>query len=166
MDKITKKQVSSNMCFICGTKNPAGLNTRFYETEKGEVACIFTPRQEHQSYPGRLHGGVAAAILDELIGRAVMIKEPDTWGVTCELNIKYKKPVPLDIPLKAVGRITDVNRRLFKAEGEIYLPNGDVAVIATGLYMKLPVEKIVAGTDAKIEEEVYTVENENDPKYI
>lgn len=166
MDKVTKKQINSHTCFICGTENNAGLNARFYETEKGEVACIFTPRQEHQSYPGRLHGGVSAAILDELIGRAIMIKEPNTWGVTCELNVKYKKPVPLDISLKAVGRITDVNRKLFKAEGEIYLPNGDIAVIASGLYMKLPIEKIVEGTGVDMNDEVFVIEGEDNPEYI
>lgn len=154
------------MCFICGTKNSAGLNVRFYETENGEVACRFTARQEHQSYPGRLHGGISAAILDEIIGRAIMINEPDTWGVTCELNMKYKKPVPLDTELTAVGRITEANRRLFKATGEILLPGGEIAVTASGLYMKMPVQKIIEGSDAKIEDEVYTVENENDPEYI
>lgn len=166
MDKIIKKQTNSHSCFVCGTDNDAGLNARFYETENDEVACIFTPRQKHQSYPGRLHGGVSAAILDELIGRAIMIKEPNTWGVTCELNLKYKKPVPLDIPLKAVGRITDVNRRLFKAEGEIYLPNGDIAVIASGLYMKLPIKKIVGESDVDMNDEVFLIEGENDPEYI
>ena len=44
--------------------------------------------------------------LDELIGRAVCIQEPLSWGVTVDLSIKYKKPVPLEQQLIAVGRIT------------------------------------------------------------
>ena len=80
--KITGKQPNSKNCFICGLKNDMGVKASFYETDGNELIAIFNPRQEHQGYPGRLHGGVAAAILDETIGRAVTIgKDADIWGV-------------------------------------------------------------------------------------
>ncbi|MBA7592560.1 hypothetical protein ES708_34747 [subsurface metagenome] len=91
--KITGKQPNSKMCFICGLKNDMGLKAAFYETEKNELIAVFKPDQGHQGYPGRLHGGIAAAILDETIGRTVTIgKDAELWGVTLEFSIKYKNP--------------------------------------------------------------------------
>ena len=79
------------------------------------------------------------------MGRAVQIGQPDVWGVTAELSLAYKKPVPYDIELKCVGRITRELRLLFEAEGEILLPNGEVAVTAKGRYVKMPIDRISEG---------------------
>jgi acyl-coenzyme A thioesterase PaaI-like protein len=80
--------------------------------------------------------------LDETIGRAVNILHDGMWGVTVELNVQYKKPVPLDEELKVVGRITRDTSRIFEGTGEILLNNGEVAVTAYGKYIKLPNSKI------------------------
>ena len=90
---------------VCGIKNEFSLGARFYELENKELACTFETKEFHQSYPGRLHGGIAAAILDETVGRAIDTLEPGTWAVTVELNVKYKKPIPINAKLKAIGRI-------------------------------------------------------------
>lgn len=141
--KIVSKQHNSKMCFVCGLKNQFGIKAHFYITENQELVAIFKPSDEHQSYPGRLHGGIASAILDETIGRAILNKyETEVWGVTIELNLKYKKPIPLNEEIKVVGRIVNENTRIFKGTGEIYLQNGDVAVTAEGRYLKVPLEKI------------------------
>jgi uncharacterized protein (TIGR00369 family) len=140
--KVINKQQNSKKCIVCGMENELGLKASFYELENGELVAIFKPIDEHQSYPERLHGGVAGAILDETIGRAIMIEHKNIWGVTVELNLKYRKPVPLNEELKAVGRITRDTSRLFEGTGEILLANGEVAVSATGKYMKMPIEKI------------------------
>ncbi|MCK4890494.1 MAG: PaaI family thioesterase, partial [Candidatus Aminicenantes bacterium] len=58
--KISKKQPNSKMCFVCGLKNSFGLHSSFYELENGELMAIFSPGEEHQGYPGRLHGRIAA----------------------------------------------------------------------------------------------------------
>ena len=141
--RVLRKQKNSKMCLVCGLKNPYGLRSFFYELESGELLAVFTPMEEHQSYPGRLHGGIAAAILDETIGRAIMMKyEEDYWGVTIEFTSKYKKPVPLDEELRVIGRITKDTRRIFEGTGEIILQDGSVAVEGYGKYIKLPLSKI------------------------
>lgn len=117
--KITGKQPNSKMCFICGLKNHMGLKAAFYETDKNELIAIFKPCQEHQGYPGRLHGGIAAAILDETIGRTVTLgKDDDIWGVTLEFSIKFKKPIPLEEEIKVVTKLTEDGRRIFKGQGK------------------------------------------------
>lgn len=136
----------SRMCMVCGVDNQAGLHSRFFELESGELVGVFTPQEGHQSYPGRLHGGISSAILDETIGRAINITDPNAWGVTVELNVKYRKPVPLNSDVRAIGRITKDSSRIFEGSGEIVLEDGTVAVEATGRYIKLSIDKI-ADTD-------------------
>lgn len=135
--KIKATQNISRDCMVCGIDNDFGLKTRFHETEDKEVVALFTPQKFHQSYPNVTHGGITAAILDETIGRAIMaFYDRNTFGVTLELNVKYKKPVPYGVELKAVGRITRDKRRIFEGTGEIYLPDGTLAASAEGKYMK------------------------------
>ena len=142
--KVTGKQHISKNCLVCGIENPLGLKTKFYELENKEVVAYFTPHTYLQSYPGILHGGISATILDETIGRAIMAYYgQESFGVTIELTLKYKKPVPLDVELKVVGRMTSDKGRIFEGTGELILPNGEVAVTASGRYMKRNVTQIV-----------------------
>jgi uncharacterized protein (TIGR00369 family) len=142
MKKVTNKQPNATECFVCGVNNDKGLKASFFETDTNEVVALFTPHELHQSYPGRVHGGIAACLLDETMGRAVQIGNPDVWGVTVELTLSYKKPLPYGVELKAVGRITRDTRLLFEAEGEIYTPQGDVAVTAKARYVKMSIGQI------------------------
>jgi acyl-coenzyme A thioesterase PaaI-like protein len=143
------KQPNSHNCFICGVKNSAGVHVNFYETTNdegvGEVVARFTGQPQHQGYPNRMHGGVITGILDETIGRAVNIGEgedPSTWGVTAELSVRFRKPVPLGVELEARGRITRDIHHLFEGTGEIYLPDGTVAASAHGKYIRLKLDTI------------------------
>ena len=143
--KVLAAQNISRMCLVCGRDNPAGLRASFYELEGGELLGVFQPREVHQSYPGRLHGGIASAVLDETIGRAMNIAHPRCWGVTVELTVRFLKPVPLEEEIRAIARITRDTRRIFEGTGEIVLEDGTVAVEASGKYLKMPIETIADG---------------------
>lgn len=140
--KVTNKQYTTRHCFVCGEQNPFGVRAQFYELENGEVAGVFTSPFEHSGYPGRMHGGIASAIIDETIGRAILTQEPDTFAVTLELSTQFRKPVPVCKELKVIARITSNRDRIFEGAGEILLENGEVAVTGTAKYLKLPLERI------------------------
>ncbi len=142
---VLAAQNVSRMCFVCGIENPSGLHARFFELEDGELLGVFTPAEAHQGYPGRLHGGIASTILDETIGRAMNVANPAEWGVTVELTVRFRKPVPIGGEIHAVARVTRDSRRVFEGTGEIVLPDGTVAVEASGKYLKLPIETIADG---------------------
>ena len=120
---------------------------------------------QHQSYPGRLHGGISSTILDETIGRALMISQPEQFGVTVEITVRFKKPVPLDEELRVIGRITSDSKRFYEGTGEIILADGSVAVEGHGKYLKMPLAKI-AEYDNEDEEGWQVVEGPDDPEYI
>jgi acyl-coenzyme A thioesterase PaaI-like protein len=150
---------------VCGTDNPYGLHARFYELEPDEgggpeLLGIFTVRDEHQSYPGRLHGGISSAIIDETIGRAITILHPGTWGVTAELTLRYRRPLPVEGEVRCLGRITRDASRLFEGTGEILLADGSVAVEARGRYVKLGLGQI---TDADFDEREWSADTRERP---
>jgi acyl-coenzyme A thioesterase PaaI-like protein len=141
--RVTGKQPNAKMCFVCGVENKYGLKSRFYELENGETMAIFQPAEEHQGYPGRLHGGLAATILDETIGRAIMpAYSQNIWGVTVDFSMRLRKPVPLDREVRVIGRITKDGKRFFEGSGEIILEDGSVAIAGKGRYLKMTIEKI------------------------
>lgn len=152
--KVLKKQLNSKMCIICGMNNDAGIKAPFYEMEDHTVASIFSFKQIHQSYPERTHGGLICTMLDEIIGRAIWIDEPDIWGVTMDIQVKYRKPVPLDTKLKSVGMIVKNSKKFFTGTGKIMDMEGNVLAEATANYIKLPVEK-VASVDVHDDVNVY-----------
>ena len=133
------------MCMVCGVENECGLHARFLELDNGELMGVFDPREQHQGYPGRMHGGILTAIVDEAIGRAIAVGDPGAWGVTVELSMRFRRPVPLDRPIRVLARITEDNGRIFQGVGEIVLDDGTVAVTGWGKYMRLPIEKISVG---------------------
>ena len=141
--KVIKKQKNSHMCVICGMDNELGLKAPFYEMEDQSVVSVFKYQDHHQSYPGRTHGGMITCMLDELIGRAIWITEPFTWGVTTNINVRFLKPVPYNEELIGVGRITKSNRFLFEAEGYIQDKQGNILAKATATYFKLREDQIV-----------------------
>jgi acyl-coenzyme A thioesterase PaaI-like protein len=161
--KIDRAQNISRMCLVCGRDNPFGLHARFYElapeeqenpgasSAGPELLGVFDVREEHQSYPGRLHGGISSTILDETIGRAILLLQPDVWGVTVEIRVRFRKPLPLDEEVRCVARITRDTSRLFEGTGEILLADGTVAVEATGKYLKRTLADITDGDFAERE---------------
>ena len=162
--RVKAKQENSKMCLVCGLKNPFGLHSSFYELENDELLALFTPKDEHQSYPGRLHGGIATAILDETIGRTIMISHQDLWGVTIDFSIRFRKPIPLNEEIRVIGRISKDTRRVFEGSGEILLGDGSVAAEGHGKYIKLPLDKI-ADFDAD-EQEWKVISTPDDPQVV
>lgn len=144
---VLRAEKLSDHCFACGLENESGLHTRFFATQEGHMLGIVEPREVFQSYPNRMHGGIAATILDETIGRAINLSSDD-WGVTINLQITYRKPVPLDSTLYCRSMIIEDGKRTFIGVGEIVLEDGSVAVQAEGRFMRMSLEKITGQASA------------------
>ena len=132
------KQANSRMCFVCGLENPFGLHLHFYDNGRDEVLTDFTISANHQGYPGVAQGGIVAAILDEVGGRTVMIGDPLRLFMTAKMEIKYRRPVPVGVPLKAVGRLLKLKERLATAHAEIQNPAGEVLAEAELVLSNVP----------------------------
>lgn len=135
-----QKLQNSRHCFVCGIENPSGLHMKFYQSGPGEVVANFTVTDDFQGYPGVVHGGVIASMLDEVTGRALMDPpdQPTRFMVTAQLSIRYRKPVPVGQPLRLVGHAGERKGRVAKAKGEIYAPDGSLLVEAEAVLVDIP----------------------------
>ncbi len=140
------KQPNSRQCFVCGRENPFGLKLNFYEPSPGEVVVDYTVPEHYQGYPGVVHGGVVAAMLDEVTGRVHMGGNPPRFMFTARLNVRYRKNVPVGEPLRIIGHAGKSHERTAIATGQIFGPDGDLLAEAEALLVNVP-DEIQDGVD-------------------
>jgi acyl-coenzyme A thioesterase PaaI-like protein len=129
------------MCFICGIENPVGLKLKIYEIEPGVIESTFTAPDHFQGYPGVLHGGIVATILDEISGRAHMGgADNPRFMFTAKLEVKYRKNVPTGVPLRIVGKAGKSKGRSAEGWAGIYDPQGTLLAEANTLLINVPQE--------------------------
>ena len=139
------KQPNSAHCFVCGLNNALGLKLSFYELSTTEVTASYSPPADYEGYPGVLHGGIIAALLDEAGSRAGMIGAHDHFMVTARLDVKYRRPTPIGQPLTVYGRLVKRSGRRAVAEAELRLPDGTVSVSAELMLADLPADTLPPG---------------------
>ncbi|MDX1615069.1 MAG: PaaI family thioesterase [Candidatus Promineifilaceae bacterium] len=110
----------------------------FYDDGDDQVVADYSVPPDYQGYPGVVHGGVVAAMLDEAVGRVAMIADHHHFMMSVRLEIKYRHPVPTETPLRIVGRIVRLRGRLGRAVGEVLLSDGQVAAEATMTLADVP----------------------------
>lgn len=151
-----KKQPNSRMCFICGLENPFGLKLKIYELEPGMIEASYTAPEQYQSYPGILHGGIVATILDEISGRAHM-GDPSQprFMYTAKLEVKYRKNVPIGQPLRIVGKAGKTKGRLAESWAGIYDEAGSLLAECNSLLIDIPPEILNSVDPAALGWKVY-----------
>ncbi len=134
------RQPTSLKCFACGKDNPFGLHLQWYNNyDENQVETEFTLNDNYCSYPGVVHGGIIATILDETSGRAVLLSNDfDRLMVTLKMEVVYKKVTPTHTPLRAVGRVIKNGTGRAQVEGEILLPDGTVTAKCTSILFRIP----------------------------
>ena len=133
-------QPNSKMCFICGLENPVGLKLRIYETGPGVIESTYTAPEHFQGYPGVLHGGIVATILDEISGRSHMgPADNPRFMFTAKLEVKYRRNVPTGKRLKIVGKAGRDRGRTAEAWAGIYdAESGELLAEANTLLAAVP----------------------------
>ena len=112
-------QVTDNRCcFICGADNPIGLKTRPSRDEiAGRAWLSVVIPEEFQGWAGVAHGGIIAALLDEVCAYAVMGVSKQI--VTAELTIRYLKPVPLGREVTVEAHLRERVRRSITVDAQL-----------------------------------------------
>lgn len=97
-------------CFGCAPNNPYGLKMEFYE-DGDEIVSFWTPGDNYQGWLKTLHGGIQAALADEICAW-VVARKLQTSGMTVNLNMKYRKPVPTgnDVQIELRAHICSMKR--------------------------------------------------------
>ncbi len=130
-------------CFVCGQRNPFGLKLVF-RLEENSIVADFQPRAEHQGFPGIIHGGIVAAILDETLGRTSILAARPEWTMTGRLEIRYRRSVPYGPMLRVRAALGSQRLRMIQASGVITLAADEQIILAEarGTFLSLPEETV------------------------
>ena len=134
MEKRGKFETYGN-CFVCGEKNPGGLQLSFQiDEEKQTLKTIFVGKPVFQGYDGIVHGGIISTLVDEAMAK--LAYELGYNAVTASLEVRFKKPAPILEPLLVYGEITEVKRKIVKAKAAITREDGTILAVGTSTLMR------------------------------
>ena len=125
-------------CYGCGEANPEGLQIQF-RLEGRRAIGRFRVRPLHQGYPGLAHGGIAAAALDEAMGWAMYAA--GTWAVTARMEVKYRRPLPLEQEITVWGEVTRDRGRRLEAAAAIRDGDGQILAEAKAVFLRVSPER-------------------------
>ncbi len=126
-----KRDPSLEGCFGCGSENEMGLKLEFH-WEGEDYVAPFTAQECHRGYPGVVHGGIIASVLDEAMGR--LLWEERGGGPTRKLTVEYLAPLVPGEQTLCRARIVQKKGRAVFLEAEL-LRNGDQVAAARGTYI-------------------------------
>lgn len=132
--KLILEPNPANHCFGCGGANDAGMKLKFeLDQETRRATGKFVLGSRYGGGAGFAHGGVIAILLDEVMGKISKLTEER--AVTAELNIEYRKPVPLDAEIVVSGwQEEEKGRNRFRI-GEIHDGQGNLLARGRGRFV-------------------------------
>jgi acyl-coenzyme A thioesterase PaaI-like protein len=125
-------------CFACGPRHSFGLKLKFYYDD--ETDLVFTrigPLPDFAGFPGILHGGIQATILDELAFWGTYHRFNRT-GFTYDLKIRYRKKCPSDKPVIGKVKVNELQKKLSPCECRLESPDGEVCYTKADIRYYLP----------------------------
>ena len=131
-----KMEVSfSDKCFVCGKNNADGLHLDIHRddeklTAKAEIAVP----SKFCGWEGIIHGGIFSTLLDEIMAYAAFTH--DQKGVTGEINVRFRKPMPSEKTVTVEGFVESQKGRILYTVGKITL-GGEVIAEATAKMVRL-----------------------------
>lgn len=104
-------------CFVCGDRNPDGLHLNWELAE--DESCLrttFKPGKRFQGWKDVVHGGIVATVLDEImVNHGVLTGDP---VVSVELNVRYRNPGKIGVPLEFEGETRQLKGKLFEGKAQ------------------------------------------------
>lgn len=132
--KPEMKVADDSSCFVCGAENPIGLKAEFSTDVEGcsSHATLQLPA-EFQGWQDVIHGGILASLLDEACIYACRAKADQC--VTAELQIRFRKPVPVGAMVVVSGQLTDSSRKIWQASAQLKIDDTLYAEAAAKVFI-------------------------------
>lgn len=117
----------------------------------GRARCMLTVTEAHANRHGVLHGGIAALLLDNAMGATGSLTVDDTGRspfLTISMATNFVGPAHVGQRLTATGWVTGGGRSLLFIEGRLEADDESLIATATGVFKRVPREKLDEGGDA------------------
>ena len=115
-------------CFCCGENNDRGLKLKFKYPVEGTAETSLVVPGYFTGWENLTHGGLISMLLDETMAHACISSK--MIGVTAELTVRFKKPLPVNTEISITGKMTEVKGRIALTTGQI--TDNEGTVYATG----------------------------------
>ena len=102
------------------------LDGRIVSCNEGEMEVRFVTRPEMANPAGLLHGGMQAAIMDDVIGMTSATVEEGGFMLSIDLHINYLGKIEAGQPVIARARIVRSGKRIAHAVCELMEEQGNV----------------------------------------
>ncbi len=111
------------------------------EVEAGRVVFGYEPVADHYNPLGSIHGGIAATLLDSVMGFSVHTTLKAGSGyTTVEIKINYVRPMTHKTgPVRAEGKVINVGSRIATAEGRLTDASGKLLAHGTTTCLIFPI---------------------------
>ncbi|HOB71552.1 MAG TPA: PaaI family thioesterase [bacterium] len=117
-------------CFVCGCENSTGLKLKIESDKSLKKAWAVTKiDRKFCGWEGIVHGGITSTVLDEIMAYAAFTVYKS--GVTGEITVRFRKPIPVESEVLIEGFVESVKGRICYAKGQITL-NGEIMAESTG----------------------------------
>jgi acyl-coenzyme A thioesterase PaaI-like protein len=122
-------------CFVCSKPNSRGLSVQYRVEPDGSVTAPFCGSPELEGYPGLLHGGIIAALLDGAMTNCLFAH--GLTALTVELNVRYRAAVASCGECTISASLEESKHGLSRLSAQL-VQNGQVKALATGKFMPKP----------------------------
>ncbi len=123
-----------NDSIVSGGSNPMGLGAYLWREDDVAVMEV-TLGNAFEGAPGRAHGGIVAALIDETMGLVLAIN--NELAFTAQLDITYVAPTPINRPITARARLEKRSGRKLSITANV---ESDSVVIAQAKALFIAVE--------------------------
>ncbi|WP_026303070.1 PaaI family thioesterase [Jongsikchunia kroppenstedtii] len=123
----------SPVCMGCGPQNSSGLQLEVYR-DADHVYADHSFTEKHAGGPGLAHGGAISAACDDIMGFTLWIAGAP--AVTRTLTVKYRRPVPLHVPVRLTAWIDESTDQILHI-GATGTVEGETYFSATGEFVKV-----------------------------
>jgi uncharacterized protein (TIGR00369 family) len=108
------------------TPSPFGnwLAATVLRADRGSLEFAYTVRKEMTNPAGTLHGGVIAAIMDDIMGATMYSLEETHFKITVNLSVDYFYPAREGEKVIARSSVIKEGNTLLNAACELYHENG------------------------------------------
>ena len=127
------------LCFACGQQNANGLQLTF-ERQGDQIVTTYKGGENHQGFPGFLHGAVITALVDEVMSRIPVLE--NRWGMSARLDIRFRLPIAINQRVTATAEKSGRHGNFITTKAWVTLEDDRVAVEATGSYALLSEESL------------------------
>jgi len=131
--RLDEELTDDKRCFACGSENPIGLRMTYAIDGDGTARSRVVLSADMQGWRGIAHGGIVMTMIDDAMAYAV--DAAGHRGVSASMNTRFRKPVPIGMPVVVSARVTSTRMRVLNVEAAVCDEGGDVLVRAEGMFV-------------------------------